>query len=87
MRDLDKTVARMNATRLKGAKVMWYAVAMDTLLDMYRLQDSVARDDLKAELARRRDALDPTHPGHELMRIGYDEAIAQLTDPISEPSG
>lgn len=58
---------------------MWYMVAMDTLLDIFLKQETVSREELKAEMARRRDK----YADIQLMRIGYEEAIAQLTDPIS----
>lgn len=76
---LDRVVERANSVRTKGPKTMWYAVAIDTLLDMFLASDTVSRDDLKAELSRRMEK----YADHELLRGSYDEAIAQLTDPIS----
>jgi|GEM_PF-2914362 len=78
-RDAESMVARMNAARQKGAKAMWYVAAMDTLLDIFLKQDTVSRDGLKAELERRMKH----HADDQLLRGAYDEAIAQLTDPIS----
>ncbi|RRH98046.1 hypothetical protein EH240_19815 [Mesorhizobium tamadayense] len=79
MRDAQSIIARMNAVRLKGPKAMWYAVAMDTLLDLFLKQETVSREGLKAEMARRMEK----HADNELLRGSYEEAIAQLTDPIS----
>ncbi|MER9017359.1 hypothetical protein [Mesorhizobium sp. M0898] len=52
---------------------------MDTLLDMFLKQETVSRQDLKAELARRMEK----HADNELLRGSYEEAIEQLTDPMS----
>lgn len=79
MKSVQSVVARMNAARAKGARAMWYAVAMDTLLDIFLKQETVSREELKAELALRRDK----YADQELLRAGYAEAIEQLTDPIS----
>lgn len=58
---------------------MWYALAMDALLDIFLRQETVSREELKALLALRRDE----HQDNDLLRAGYEEAIEQLTDPIS----
>jgi len=79
MRDVESIIARMNAVRLKGPKAMWYAVAMDTLLDIFLRQDTVSREDIQAEMARRMEK----HADNELLRGSYEEAIAQFTAPIS----
>lgn len=76
---LDRIIARANAVRTKGPKAMWYAVAVDTLLDMFLRAETVSREDLKAELAARMEK----YADNELLRGSYEEAIAQLTDPIS----
>lgn len=78
-RDIASVVERMEQARHKGAKTMWYALAMDALLDIFLKQNAVTRDELKALLMERRHE----HRDNELLRIGYDEAIEQLTDPIS----
>ena len=81
MNRMDTITARLDRARTGGAKTLWYMVAMDTLLDLFLEKDTVTRDELKQELARRRDR----HADIDILRGGYEEAIAQLTDPIEPP--
>jgi len=78
----DRLNARINAPHLKGSEAMWYMVAMDALLDIFLRQQTVSRDELKAELALRREK----NADHRILGPAYAEAITQLTDPISPSS-
>ena len=80
---IERMTARLRAAREKGPKAMWYIAAMDTLLDIFLERETVTREELKAEMARRREK----YADQRVLVLAYDEAIAQLTDPISPGVG
>jgi hypothetical protein len=75
---IDDLVARLQQPLQNGGRHMWYLLFTDTLLDLLEQGDTVTREALHNELARRRALYDAAIPGEALLRDALEEAIVQL---------